>query len=127
MGELPHRGVVAIIAAFATLAACASPVVDTSAPTFDETQYMVDLDNCQGGTVIDVALHGLGGAAIGSIIGLAQGAWTGAFTGSLPEGAAIGAVVGGVVGIFVGAYEPIQEQERSVRQCLSEKGYSMES
>ena len=49
----------AIIVASLVLAACASPTVDSSAPTFDETKYAVDLDNCRGGTVLDVALQGL--------------------------------------------------------------------
>ena len=36
---------------------------------------------------------------------------------------ATGSAVGGVVGVVLGAYEPIQEQEQSLRDCLSEKGY----
>jgi hypothetical protein len=46
----------AIIVASLVLTACATPTVDSSAPTFDETKYAVDLDNCRGGTVLDVAL-----------------------------------------------------------------------
>jgi hypothetical protein len=60
----------AIIAATVLLAACASPTVDSSAPTFDEAKYAVDLDNCRGGTALDAALQGLGGIAIGSAFGL---------------------------------------------------------
>ena len=117
----------AIIAASALLAACASPSVDSSTPSFDETKYAVDLDNCRGGTVLDVALHGLGGAVIGSAYSAYHGAYIGALSGNSPEGAAIGAVVGGVIGVVVGAYEPIQEQEQSVARCLSGKGYVLGS
>ena len=113
----------AIIATAVVLSACASPSVDTSAPTFDETQYTVDLDNCRGGTVLDVALQGLESALIWSAMGAADGAFRGALSGNSPEGAAIGAAVGGVIGVLMGAYEPIQEQAQSVRECLSEKGY----
>ena len=107
----------AIIATAVVLSACASPSVDTSAPTFDETQYTVDLDNCRGGTVLDVALNGLGGAAIGTAYGAFHGASAGVLSGNSPEGAAIGAIVGGVIGVVVGAYEPIQEQAQSVREA----------
>ena len=116
-----------IIAATVLLAACASPTVDSSAPTFDETKYAVDLDDCRGGTVLDVAVHGLGGALVGSAYGLFHGGWTGAITGRTPEGAIIGVIVGGVAGAAVGAYEPIQEQEQSVARCLSGKGYVLGS
>jgi outer membrane lipoprotein SlyB len=116
-----------IIAAALLLAACASPTVDSSAPAFDETKYAVDLDNCRGGTVLDVALNGLGVAVIGSAYGLLQGASTGAITGRTPEGAIVGVIVGGVAGAVVGAYEPIQEQEQSVARCLSGKGYVLGS
>ena len=124
---MSHRRNLAIIAAAVILAACASPTVDTSAPTFDETQYTVDLDNCRGGTVLDVALQGLEGAVIGSALGAVDGAYHGARSGNAPEGAAIGAVVGGVIGVVTGAYEPIQRQEQSVRRCLSERGYALRS
>lgn len=72
--------------------------------TFDETKYTVDLDSCRGGTVLDLALQGLGGAALGSAYGLFHGVSAGVFTGISPEGAAIGAAVGGVIGVVVGAY-----------------------
>ena len=117
------RQFLVIIAAFILLAACASPTVDTSAPTFNETQYTVDLDDCWGGTVLDVAMHGFGGVVIGSAYGAYHGAYLGAISGNSPEGAAIGAAVGGMIGIVVGAYEPIQEHEQSVARCLSGKGW----
>ncbi|MFP6732085.1 MAG: glycine zipper domain-containing protein [Alphaproteobacteria bacterium] len=101
--------------------------MDSRAPTFDKTKYTVDLDNCRGGTVLDVALNGLGVAVIGSAYGAYHGAYIGALSGNSPEGAAIGAVVGGVIGVVVGAYEPIEEQEQSVARCLSEKGYVLGS
>ena len=117
----------AIITTFLTLSACASPTVDTTAPTFDETKYTADLDNCRGGSALNAAMHGLGGAVIGSVIGAADGAYHGAIAGDAPEGAFIGAIAGSVVGIFVGAYKPFQEQEQSVRQCLNGKGYVLRS
>ena len=53
------------------------------------------------------------------------------FTGRYPatgqKEQSLGQTVGGVVGVVVGAYEPIQEQEQSVRDCLSEKGYVLRS
>ena len=116
-----------IIAAALLLAACASPTVDSSAPSFDETKYAVDLDDCRGGTALDAALQGLGGIAIGSAFGLWAGASTAVFIGGSLEGAFIGAMVGGVAGAVVGAYEPIQEQEQSVSRCLSGKGYVLSS
>ena len=121
------RKLTAIIVASVVLSACASPAVDTGAPMFDEAQYTVDLDTCRGGTALNAALHGLGGAVIGSAVGAVKGAYQGAIAGNAPEGAAIGAVVGSVVGVVWGAYEPIQEQEQSVRRCLSEKGYVLGS
>jgi hypothetical protein len=124
---MTHGRNLAIIVATMLLAACASPTVDSSAPSFDETQYAVDLDDCRGGTALDAALQGLGGIAIGSAIGLGTGASTAMFTGGSLEGAFIGAIVGGVAGAFVGAYEPIQEQEESVARCLSGKGYVLGS
>jgi hypothetical protein len=127
MAELPHRRNFAIIAAVVLLTACASPTVDSSTPTFDETKYAVDLDNCRGGTMLEAALLGLGGVAIGSAIGLGTGASTAMFTGGSLEGAFIGALVGGVAGAVAGAYEPIQEQEQSVARCLSGKGYVLGS
>ncbi len=122
-----NRRNLAIITAFLALSACASPAVDTSAPMFDKTQYTADLDTCQGGSALNAALLGLEGAVIGSAIGAAEGAYHGALAGDAPEGAFIGAVVGSVVGVFVGAYEPFQEQEQSVRRCLSGKGYVLVS
>jgi uncharacterized protein YcfJ len=100
--------------------------VDTSASSFDETQYTTDLGDCRGGTFFEVALSGLGGALAGSAIGAFEGAIHGAWSGNSPEGAAIGAVVGSVFGVVVGAQEPIQEQEADLRQCLSEKGYVLQ-
>lgn len=94
---------------------------------FDETKYTADLDTCRGGSALNAAMHGLGGAVIGSVIGAAEGASQGAISGDAPEGAIIGAIAGSVVGVFVGAYKPFQEQEQSVRQCLSQKGYVLRS
>ncbi len=118
-----NKRTLAIIALQLVLAACASPNVDTSAPTFNDKQYTADLNNCQGGTTLYVALNGLGGAIIGSAIGAAEGAYYGAISGDAPEGAIIGAAVGTVIGVFAGATEPFQKQEQKVSQCLTEKGY----
>ena len=83
--------------------------------------------DCRGGTAFNAAIQGFGRAVFGSAIGAAEGAFHGAIAGDAPEGAFIGAVVGGVIGVFVGAYEPIQERDRSVRQCLVGKGYVLGS
>ena len=116
-----------IITTLLVLSACASPAVDTTAPTFDETKYTVDLDTCRGGSALKTALNGLGGAVIGSVIGAADGAYHGAIAGDAPEGAFIGVIAGSVIGVVWGAYEPFQKHEQSVRQCLSSKGYLLGS
>jgi outer membrane lipoprotein SlyB len=105
------------------LSACATPDVDTTAPTFDKTQYTADLDNCRGGTVIKVTLDGFVGAVYGSAIGALHGAVNGAAVGDAPEGAFIGAIAGSVIGVVLGAYEPFDKQKQSVQQCLRGKGY----
>jgi len=117
----------AIFAAILALTACASPNVDTTAPTFDKTQYTTDLDTCRGGTALKVALDGFAGAVYGSAIGAAQGALNGAVVGDAPEGAFIGAIAGSVIGVVMGAYEPFNEQRLSVQQCLRGKGYVLGS
>ncbi len=109
------------------LSACASPNVDTSADTFSEKKYTVDLDTCRGGTAFNVALNGLGGAIYGSALGAAEGAWHGALAGDAPEGAVIGAVIGSAIGVVVGAYEPFKLKDQSVRRCLTGKGYLVQS
>ena len=117
----------AIFAVILALTACASPDVDTTAPTFDKTQYTADLDTCRGGTALKVALDGFTGAVYGSAIGAAEGAFHGAIAGDAPEGAFIGAIVGSVAGVVLGAYEPFNEQRQSVQQCLRGKGYVLGS
>lgn len=109
------------------LPACASPTIETNSPTFDKTQYFVDLSACRGETAVNATFHGLGGALIGSAIGAAHGATHGAIAGDAPGGAIIGAVAGGVIGLAIGAYKPIEEFDQKVRQCLSEKGYLLTS
>ena len=93
----------AIFAIIIALTACASPDVDTTAPTFDKTQYTADLDTCRGGTALKVTLDGLVGAVYGSAIGAAEGAFHGAIAGDAPEGAFI------------------------VQDCLRGKGYLLDS
>jgi hypothetical protein len=105
------------------LSACASPDVDTTTPTFDKSQYTADLDNCRGGSALNVALDGFVGAVYGSAIGAAQGALNGAIAGDAPEGAVIGAIAGSVIGVVLGAYEPFNKQRQTVQQCLRGKGY----
>ena len=104
-----------IITTLLVLSACASPAVDTTAPTFDETKYTVDLDTCRGGSALKTALNGLGGAVIGSVIGAADGAYHGAIAGDAPEGAIIGAIAGSVVGVVWGCLQayPRTREERS--------------
>jgi len=113
----------AITTAIIILSACASPAVDTTAPTFDETKYSADLDNCRGGSALNVALDGLVGAVYGSAIGAAQGALNGAIAGDAPEGAVIGAIAGSVVGVVLGAYAPFNKKRETVQQCLRGRGY----
>ncbi len=117
----------ALIVIAASISACASPDVDTKAPTFNETTYTADLNDCRGGTALGVTLHGLGAAVIGSAYGVTYGAYHGAFAGNSKEGAAIGAVLGSVVGVVAGAYEPFKKKDEEVAACLSGKGYSVQS
>ena len=117
----------AIFATILTLTACASPDVDTTAPTFDKTQYTADLDTCRGGTALKVALDGFAGAVYGSAIGAAEGAFHGAIAGDAPEGVFIGAIVGSVAGVVLGAYEPFNDQRETVQNCLRGKGYVLGS
>jgi len=116
-----------IIIAAVVLSACASPNVDTTAPTFDKTQYTTDLDTCRGGTVLKVTLDGLVGAVYGSAIGAMHGAVNGAVVGDAPEGAIIGAIAGSVIGVVMGAYEPFNKQKQNVQSCLRGKGYVLDS
>jgi len=98
-----------IVTSLLVVSACANPSIDTSDPSFDQAQYSLDLDACRGGTVLNAALHGLGGAIVGSVYGATHGVFYGAIAGDAPEGAFIGAVAGGIIGVFAGAYEPIQD------------------
>jgi len=124
---MPNLQNLAALILVLSLSACASPDVDTSAPTYNETRYTSDLGDCRGGTAFNASLDGLGGAAIGSAFGALEGAYHGALAGDAPEGAIIGAVVGSVVGVVAGAYKPFKEQKQRVRNCLIEKGYVVES
>lgn len=110
-----------------TLSACASPNVDTKATTFNEVKYTEDLNNCRGGTILGVALNGIGGAIVGSAYGVTFGAYHGALAGDSKEGAVIGAVLGSVIGVVAGAYEPFKKKDREVAACLSGKGYTVQS
>jgi hypothetical protein len=118
-----HNCAIPIIAVTLALTACATPNIDTSAQNFNEEQYTADLNNCQGGSTLYVAMNGLGGAVVGSALGALHGAYYGAIARDAPKGAIIGAAVGTVVGTFVGAVEPFQKQEEKVAQCLAGKGY----
>ena len=124
---MPRKQNLAIITTLLALSACASPNVDTTTPTFNETKYTTDLDLCRGGSALKATMNGLGGAVIGSVIGAAEGATHGAIAGDAPEGAFIGAIAGSVIGVVWGAYKLIQEQEKIVRRCLSGKGYVLGS
>jgi hypothetical protein len=112
-----------IVISLLAVSACANPSIDTSDPSFDKTQYALDLNACRGGTALDAALHGLGGAIVGSVYGATHGVFYGAIAGDAPDGAFIGAIAGGVIGIFAGAYEPIQEQAQSIDRCMRDRGY----
>jgi hypothetical protein len=115
------------LAAFLLLGACASPNIDTSVANFDEDKYTDDLNTCRGGSAMDSILGGLGGAFAGSLLGASEGSINGAAAGGRLEGVIIGSIVGGTLGIFVGAYKPFSDKHQSVRNCLSGKGYVMES
>ena len=114
-----------IICIIVMLTACASPVVDTKSPNFDEMRYSMDLNTCRGGNVLTAALYGFGGAFVGSAVGAAEGATTGAIRNDSAEGAIIGAIVGSILGLGVGAYEVLENQDDEIENCLIQKGYTL--
>ena len=115
------------LAAVFLLGACASPAVEISAANFNEDKYTANLNTCRGGSALDAMLGGLGGAFAGAFVGASEGSINGALASDRVEGVIIGSIVGGTLGIFVGSYKPFSEKHESVRNCLSGKGYVMES
>ena len=109
----------------ALLSACASPDIDRSAASFDETAYHDDLAECRGGSATTFMVNGVAGAIVGSALGAFEGAKTGAVSGGSAEGALIGSVVGSVIGVGVGTYKSVSEQDEELARCLRDKGYAL--
>jgi hypothetical protein len=106
-------------------AGCTStPIVDMGG--VDQDQYDRDLAACQEyADQVNVTAGTAGGAAIGAAAGAALGAVIGAITGAPGTGAAIGAASGGATGGVSGAGSGASRQDRVVRTCLRERGYSV--
>jgi len=114
-----------IIVATVALSACAGSNVDTTAPTFNKTQYTSDLNTCRGGSAASFALNAVGGTLVGAAIGAANGVFYGAITGDGAEGATVGAIVGGGLGFGLGAMKYLDGQGNTIDSCLRGKGYDL--
>ena len=103
----------------------------TSAPIVDMTgvnqsKYDSDLAACREyADQVSVAGGAAGGTAVGAAAGAALGAVVGAITGSPGTGAAIGAASGGATGGAAGIGSGVSRQDRVVRNCLRQRGYSV--
>jgi outer membrane lipoprotein SlyB len=106
-------------------AGCTSdPIVDMHG--VDQNKYDSDLAACREyADQVNVASGAAGGAAMGAAAGAALGAVIGAITGAPGTGAAIGAASGGATGGISGAGGGTSRQDRVVRTCLRERGYSV--
>ena len=115
----------ALLALMLLAAGCASdPIVDMQG--VDQEKYDSDLAACREyADQVDVASGAAGGAAIGAAGGAALGAVIGAITGAPGTGAAIGAASGGATGGVSGGGSRTSRQDRVVRNCLRERGYSV--
>ena len=122
-----NRNAAVCIAIAALLSACASPDIDRSTASFDETAYHDDLAECRGGSATTFMVNGVAGALVGSAFGAFEGATSGAVSGGSAEGALIGSVVGSVIGVGIGAYKSVSEQDEEVVRCLRDKGYLLNS
>jgi len=111
------------LSVFVLLAACATPQVDQSAATFDETAFNSDLIICRGGNFIVASARTIGIAMLGSVYGAAEGAHYGARNGDTIENAAIGAVIGGTIGLTAGAFKALEDHDTEIAFCLAQKGY----
>ena len=98
-------------------AGCASdPIVDMHG--VDQEKYDSYLAACREyADQVDVASGAAGGAALGAVIG--------AITGAPGTGAAVGAASGGATGGVSGGSSRTSRQDRVVRNCLRERGYSV--
>ena len=112
-----------IIPVFLSLGACATPNVDQSGTTFDETAYTTDLNICRGGNFLTASARTFGIAMLGSAYGAIYGAHIGADSGDTAEGAVIGAAVGGAIGLTAGAQNALNRHEADIAGCLAKKGY----
>jgi hypothetical protein len=106
-----------------TLAACATPAVDQTAATFNESEFTSDLNICRGGAFITASAKSIGVAILGSAYGALEGASWGAESGDTAEGAVIGAAIGGTIGLTAGALEALEKHEADITGCLVQKGY----
>ena len=118
-----QKQVAIILSLLLTLSACATPQVDQTAATFNETEFTTDLNICRGGNFIEASAKSIGIALLGSASGALYGASAGAIHNDTAEGAAIGAAIGGAMGLTAGAFKALEEQEAEISDCLVEKGY----
>jgi len=106
-----------------TLSACATPQVVQTTATYNEPEFISDLNICRGGNFLTASARSIGIAMLGSAYGAIYGAHIGAHSGDTAEGAAIGAVIGGTIGLTAGAFEALEKHEAEIAGCLVQKGY----
>jgi uncharacterized membrane protein len=121
-----HRANTALIAVLLViaLAACA-PDVDRTASGFDRQVFYTDLNDCRGGSAVEVVLETTGVGLLGSVVGAYHGLLFGLAAGERAEGMLVGAIVGAGAGIGIGAYESVNEFHGEVTECLRVKGYAV--
>ncbi len=106
-----------------TLSACATPQVDQTTATFNDTEFTLDLNICRGGNFIEASAKTIGLTMLGSAYGALEGAIYGARDADTAEEAAIGAAIGGTIGLGAGAFEALKKYEAEIAGCLEQKGY----
>ncbi len=61
-----HKQIALSLSLFFALSACATPEVDQTTATFNETTFTSDLNICRGGTFIEASAKSIGIAVLGS-------------------------------------------------------------
>lgn len=86
-----QKQVAIILSLLLTLSACATPQVDQTTATYNQTAFTTDLNVCRGGNFIEASAKSIGIAMLGSAYGTLSGIHAGAVHDDTLKGAAIGA------------------------------------
>jgi len=86
-----QKQVAIILSLLLTLSACATPQVDPTTATYNQTAFTTDLNVCRGGNFIEASAKSIGIAMLGSAYGTLSGIHAGAVHDDTLKGAAIGA------------------------------------